>query len=434
MSELSCCLCSRLFSTSSSPSNYEYTTFDSSCAWPGFISTIRRPQRSTLTSTKDSGTQSNHHCFIFLRIPPVIPFLTAMPSSSEPPASSPITRIPYDALREIFIHCLPQYPLREIQPNKKIAPLLLCHICSSWRTVTLSSAVLWSHLCCRLTIRYKDSKLKKSEIEFIRWWKKNHGLIPPFLSLRMKDKGLRVVNERLSGDGTDEMPFLLEYIASAQYLELDPVFWATIRKRVKAGNQIEFPNLHALEKCGLDKNDPFHSVQALIAPHAFPALHRLSMGDDFLDVDYKTPFPIHWSALTHISFYESSITLDFWYTFIRAVPNLQWAFIDISELYDYEHYPSDVLPCNLPHLSTLNVNFNDTPPYVANTPFRLLLANFRTPSCAHYRYFGQYQTNSFRTTRLQLMNFVPCSRPCQLLGRWPWEVISFLLTNAGLLR
>jgi hypothetical protein len=320
--------------------------------------------------------------FFFVFVFPPIIFLVTMPSISEPPtASNPITRLPYDVLREIFIHCLPQYLFRETQPDKTIAPLLLCHVCSSWRTVALSSAVLWSRLSCRLTVRYKDSKLKRSEVEFIRWWKKNHGLIPPYLSIRRKHKDLRVLTERLSGDGADEMPFLLEYITSAQYLDLDPVFWAIILKKIKTGKQIEFPNLCALERSVLAKNDPFHSVQALIAPRAFPALRYLSMGDKFLDDDYTPPFPIHWSALTHIALYDSSITLDFWYTFIRAVPNLQWATIDISDMFIYEADASaNNLPCNLPHLATLDIRFYDIPPYVASTPFRLLLANFHTPS------------------------------------------------------
>ncbi|KAF8186033.1 hypothetical protein BJ912DRAFT_972669 [Pholiota molesta] len=53
----------------------------------------------------------------------------------------PMNKVPYDVLREIFIHCLPLHPLRDRQSHsKKIAPLLLFHICSSWRTVALTSA------------------------------------------------------------------------------------------------------------------------------------------------------------------------------------------------------------------------------------------------------------------------------------------------------
>ncbi|KAF8177683.1 hypothetical protein BJ912DRAFT_810716, partial [Pholiota molesta] len=55
----------------------------------------------------------------------------------------PIKQIPYDVLVEIFVHCLPKYPLRNRQPNTTVAPMLLCQVCSSWRMVALTSPTLW---------------------------------------------------------------------------------------------------------------------------------------------------------------------------------------------------------------------------------------------------------------------------------------------------
>ncbi|KAF8173120.1 hypothetical protein BJ912DRAFT_820735, partial [Pholiota molesta] len=58
----------------------------------------------------------------------------------------PISTINYDVLKEIFVHCLPEYALArsaDEQPNVKIAPLLLCQVCSSWRSVALVSPRLW---------------------------------------------------------------------------------------------------------------------------------------------------------------------------------------------------------------------------------------------------------------------------------------------------
>ncbi|KAF8180600.1 hypothetical protein BJ912DRAFT_980896, partial [Pholiota molesta] len=71
----------------------------------------------------------------------------AMPSSrSKHSRRNPISGVPYDVLREIFLHCLPRHRLEIRQPNTTIAPMLLCQICSSWRTVALTSPTLWSHL------------------------------------------------------------------------------------------------------------------------------------------------------------------------------------------------------------------------------------------------------------------------------------------------
>ncbi|KAF8171094.1 hypothetical protein BJ912DRAFT_804032, partial [Pholiota molesta] len=109
--------------------------------------------------------------------------------TSEFSTGSPISKVPYDILQEIFIQCLPGHPLADRQPNPMIAPVLLCHICSSWRTVALASPMLWVHLYCHLRIEeIFDSgrwtiNFDERKMEFIQWWRLNHGSVAPVLSL-----------------------------------------------------------------------------------------------------------------------------------------------------------------------------------------------------------------------------------------------------------
>ncbi|KAJ6515541.1 hypothetical protein C8R45DRAFT_1140019 [Mycena sanguinolenta] len=57
--------------------------------------------------------------------------------------SSP-RRLPPDIVREIFVACVPT-KMNAVMSVEK-APLLLCQICSLWRTVALSMPILWSSL------------------------------------------------------------------------------------------------------------------------------------------------------------------------------------------------------------------------------------------------------------------------------------------------
>ncbi|RDB23560.1 hypothetical protein Hypma_008887 [Hypsizygus marmoreus] len=53
-----------------------------------------------------------------------------------------IHQLPLEVIREIFVHCL----TCDRAPNNKLAPLLLCHVCSMWRNLALSTPQLWSEL------------------------------------------------------------------------------------------------------------------------------------------------------------------------------------------------------------------------------------------------------------------------------------------------
>ncbi|TFK34289.1 hypothetical protein BDQ12DRAFT_374820 [Crucibulum laeve] len=60
-----------------------------------------------------------------------------------PPSRIGINTLPIEILGEIFTHCV---PLRRAVASPDIAPLLLCHVCSHWRTVAFATPHLWSTL------------------------------------------------------------------------------------------------------------------------------------------------------------------------------------------------------------------------------------------------------------------------------------------------
>ncbi|KAJ7512710.1 hypothetical protein B0H11DRAFT_2182090 [Mycena galericulata] len=57
---------------------------------------------------------------------------------------SPARRLPLDIIQEIFVACLPTH--RNCVMSAREAPVLLGRICSSWRTISLSTPRLWASL------------------------------------------------------------------------------------------------------------------------------------------------------------------------------------------------------------------------------------------------------------------------------------------------
>ncbi|KAF8173652.1 hypothetical protein BJ912DRAFT_1078152 [Pholiota molesta] len=69
-----------------------------------------------------------------------------MINESNPPRI-PMYELPYEILWEIFSRFVDQSSARVVmQPNTKIAPILLCQVCAPWRAVVLSTPALWAHL------------------------------------------------------------------------------------------------------------------------------------------------------------------------------------------------------------------------------------------------------------------------------------------------
>ncbi|TRM60742.1 hypothetical protein BD626DRAFT_121482 [Schizophyllum amplum] len=57
----------------------------------------------------------------------------------------------YDVLEHVFLHCLPDEPF--VHPARTAGPLLVSHVCSSWRQQAISMPALWASIDIHVTRR-----------------------------------------------------------------------------------------------------------------------------------------------------------------------------------------------------------------------------------------------------------------------------------------
>ncbi|KAF9479255.1 hypothetical protein BDN70DRAFT_993614 [Pholiota conissans] len=278
--------------------------------------------------------------------------------------SSPVSKIPYDVLTEIFIHCLP--PLSSWfdtqQPDVASAPMLLCQVCSCWRTVALSSGILWARLICSLSIYENNTDsdghkwaLLKKDVEFIKWWRQNQGGIAPDIFFSVIELSADTIIEPQELDW-DTQDFILQYLATAQCLYLDAFLWDRIRDQMNEGNVYHYPNLHTIRVHNAhSQTESFYKTQlaiGLLQSSSSSPLRRLCIGENTF-LSSNVVMPAHWSTITHISVFSASISLELWNSLIRSVPYLQWGVFSITEINWIPIIPTSY---TLHHLKTLYVD------------------------------------------------------------------------------
>ncbi|KAF8189054.1 hypothetical protein BJ912DRAFT_1042419 [Pholiota molesta] len=309
-----------------------------------------------------------------------------MPSPTSPPLAHPISLLPYEILLEIFIHCLPRYPLLQQQPSTTSAPILLCHVCSSWRRLAQAFPTLWTHLSYEFPIvaihgpTFWTYEFEERDIEFVRWWKAKQGGIPPRLAFKVGQIGRGNENQKPT---TSNAVFLFDYLTSAQCLELDMFFWDWILTKLVARHPVNFPSLHTVlteDEHTLSGTHPFYDLQTFQTALSLPALRRLSL----MEVKFLNAFvfPTQWSALTHLSLH-ASVSLLSWFSLIRAVPRLRWGHFDLTldtPPFDIPHGTPHPPQCTIPGLTTLSVVVRSTLERSAVFPLSALFTGLHLPA------------------------------------------------------
>jgi len=89
------------------------------------------------------------HLYMFMAECSPLATMPDSPRTPFPASSGSIHRLPVEILTEIFLFCLiPKTDPSSTSPSvcSSQAPLLLCHICSSWRQLALETPALWTSL------------------------------------------------------------------------------------------------------------------------------------------------------------------------------------------------------------------------------------------------------------------------------------------------
>ncbi|KAJ6486861.1 hypothetical protein C8R45DRAFT_930442 [Mycena sanguinolenta] len=98
-----------------------------------------------------------------------------------PQKTYPVLSLPPEIVAEIFAHSLPSCPDCP-PPHGTLSPLLLCQICRQWRTIALSTPVLWRAINVELG-RGDSEKTLAAELDLLKTWLKRSGDCPLSLSL-----------------------------------------------------------------------------------------------------------------------------------------------------------------------------------------------------------------------------------------------------------
>ncbi|KAF8637739.1 hypothetical protein AX17_002614 [Amanita inopinata Kibby_2008] len=96
---------------------------------------------------------------------------------------STINWLPPEVLTEVFKHCIPNPGDFTGIPNLDLAPLLLCRVCSSWRTLAQSTPDLWNTVGIRVT---KEAKVGLEGVaRFITTWLERSSTLPLTIHLEI---------------------------------------------------------------------------------------------------------------------------------------------------------------------------------------------------------------------------------------------------------
>lgn len=221
-----------------------------------------------------------------------------------------------------------------------------------------------------------------------------------------------------------EMNWFLEHLSSAQYLDMDPLLWHLLmEQRIEIIYEIAFPNLHTLMKKGWIQNESFYHIQALIPNHTSSTLRRLSIRHDVLP---DTIIPIHWITLTHISI-QSYIPLNFWFSLLRAVPDLQWGYFHIQKLISIGKDYTRSTRCTLSRLSTLFITVHSLEGNGVEFPLSLLFTNIYLPALCTLSLSSHERSWRDHWATIELYTVLQASVYTGHHNAYPWRTFSLIV-------
>ncbi|KAF8147711.1 hypothetical protein B0H34DRAFT_281198 [Crassisporium funariophilum] len=191
----------------------------------------------------------------------------------------PMNDLPFEILSKIFIHCLPENPLSVLQPNCKIAPSLLCRVCTLWRDVASKTPQLWTDFHFSLPDTQdrrllgpnhkRPPGLNLQFSKFFDGWTQNMGASPPSFHIRVFNNSGKF--NRVGRYRSFEDLFASTSLRASRFLEL-----TSLPLRMICDSQAPFQYLEALSLSGSGVGNNYN--KSIFPPT--PALRRISLGLD----------------------------------------------------------------------------------------------------------------------------------------------------------
>ncbi|KAJ7933926.1 hypothetical protein B0H13DRAFT_1700784 [Mycena leptocephala] len=219
---------------------------------------------------------------------------------------SPIRRLPLDIIGEIFVACIPTH--RNCVMSADEAPVLLGRICSSWRTISLSTPRLWSRLHIVEPTRPYDSGYHTStpglfeakvaqRLEVTNVWLRRSGTCLLSISFKSNDNS---ITPPLTSSSSNIDLFLHALIPFASrwqniHLVIPPFAFKTLSSLTAD----EVPLLNSLEIVQRSQH-PHNKTQWSLSQHGVlrgPRLSRFYMAGNVSSSD----LPLRWDQLTTLS-------------------------------------------------------------------------------------------------------------------------------------
>jgi hypothetical protein len=296
---------------------------------------------------------------------------------------------PVEIFEIIFVCTLPDDVLDQKQPNTKIAPMLLCHVCSQWRSIALQLPKLW--MCLYHVIRILpcmsspsvvplNKRIHPNAVEFLEWWWCNLSINRPF-DFRCDGKfEIPHVHPELEDELPDQEHILFTLFDLAQHLDIDEHI---VRMIPDIRPMLTLANLETLR------------IRTALVVDGIPFLvrdeHRirkLHIRTNAIWECFKKPV-IWWSSLTHLVFDAAYISSGMWFDIIRAWVNLQSGYFDIRI-----HGPDDPHSANPPyfthhHLRQLVVGWDDYSCTTGHFGGKYMLKNMLLPALTAFRISAQ---------------------------------------------
>ncbi|KAJ7432587.1 hypothetical protein FB451DRAFT_1377212 [Mycena latifolia] len=203
---------------------------------------------------------------------------------------SPARQLPLDVIQEIFTACIPTH--RNCVMSAMEAPVLLGRICSSWRSISLSTPRLWSRLHI-VEPHFTDppdlfEKKLAQRLETTKMWLGRSGNCP--LSISLQSNGLNYFaasQDRL-------IPALLPFASRWEHIS-----FTALLSRLGIVSHLTEADVPMLKSVSI--NEPFGDFEDAIRWDSFGFLRAPKISSFSLKGGRSMDLPLRWDGLINLS-------------------------------------------------------------------------------------------------------------------------------------